>query len=163
MVSQLTTSRFGLLATLLIALCNGQQCSMITQSDLGSVAAPSTNGLISSALTIGAENAANPLVQLLEYHVVCEVVAPTRGTYCYVSLVANYTVDFEFRTTQFDFGCTERNEWDTVVAGSSDSIVMDPPDGSFDTIPRSDCGVCISPRRYSDSDTETHCVRKFTK
>ena len=137
---------------------------MITQGDLGSDAAPSTSGLISDALTLGAENVGNPPVQLFEYHVVCEVVAPTRGTYRYVSLIANYTVGSgEFRTTQFDFGCTERNEWDTVVAGSSDSIVTTPPDGSFDTTPRSDCGVCISPRRLSNADTETHCVRKFTK
>ena len=163
MVSQLTTPCFGLLAALLIALSNGQQCSTITQSDLGSTAAPSTSGLISSALTIGVENAGNPLVQLFEYHVVCEVVAPTRGTYRYVSLIANYTINFEFRTAQFDFGCTERNDWDIVVAGSSDSIVTDPPDGSFNTVPRRDCGVCISPRRLSDSDTETHCAREFTK
>ena len=147
----------------MIVLCNGQQCSTITQSDLGSSTAPSTSGLISSALTIGAEIATSPLVQLLEYHIVCEVVGATRGTYSYVSLIANYTVDFEFHTTQFDFGCTVRNEWDTVVAGSSDSIVTDPPDGSFDTTPRSDCRVCISPRRLGDADTETHCVRKFTK
>jgi hypothetical protein len=134
---------------------------MITQSDLGSSAVPSTSGLISSALSIGVENAGNPLVQLFGYHVVCEAVAATRGTYHYISLIANYTINSESRTTQFDFGCTERNEWDTLVGGSSIFIVTDPPDGSFNTVARSDCRVCISPRRLSDSDTETHCARKF--
>ena len=161
MMSQLSAPCYGLLASLLIITSNGQQCSEITQGDLGTTAAPSTSGLISSALSLGIENAHNPLVQLFEYHVVCEVVAPTRDTYRYTSVITNFTADGVFRTTQFDFGCTERNEWDIVVAGSSDSIVTDPPDGSFDTTPRSDCGVCISPRRLSASDTETHCVREF--
>ena len=163
MVTPLTAAWFGLLATLSIAVSNGQQCSMITQSDLGSSAAPSTSGLISSALTIGVESAGNPLVQLLGYHVVCEAVAATRGTYLYVSLIANYTINFEFCMTQFDFGCTERNEWDTLVDGSSIFIVTDPPDGSFNTVARSDCRACLSPRRLSGSDTETHCARKFIK
>lgn len=162
MGSPLTAPCFGLLASLLTALSSSQRCPMITQSDLGSSTAPSTSGLISSALTFGVENTGNPLVQLFEYHVVCETVAPTRGTYHYVSLIANYTIDSEFRTSQFDFGCTERNEWDTLVEGSSLSIVTDPPDGSFSTIPRRDCRICISPRRLTGSDTETHCARKFT-
>ena len=165
MVSHLTTACFGLLVAILITLdhSSGQQCSMITQSDLGSSTAPSTSGLISSALlTISVENAGSPFVQLFEYHVVCEAIAPTRGMYSYVSLIANYTVNSEFHMTQFDFGCTNRNEWDTLVDGSFLSIVTDPPDGSFSTVPRSDCRVCISPRRLTDSDAETHCVRKYS-
>ena len=151
----------SLIAALVVALASCQQCSMVTESDLGNTTTPSTNGLISDAFTVSGDNVPNPLVQLLAYHIVCQVVAPTRGMYRYFSVIANYTANGEFGSSQFDFGCNQQGEWSSVVAGSTDFAITTPPDGDFETTPRIDCGLCISPQQFSRSVLDTHCVRKL--
>ena len=126
-------------------------------------------GLIADTLvaTVG-QPPPRPLVQVLDYNIVCQTIGMQRDTFRSVSVVVNYTCDgisWAFcdgtpLLSQFEFECGSGNAWIAGYGGSTDGIFTQMSDGDLSTPPRTDCGVCISPLRRGFSlitNNSNHC------
>ena len=63
---------------------------------------------------------------------------------------------------QFRFGCAaDGSAWAVRTNLGTDHIVT-VPTGNFDTPPRTDCGLCLSPMHSAggNADPDTHCICK---
>ena len=145
-------------------------CPPFTQDFLGTTDALSTTGLVREAFqaNTGPEDALRLAVQVHASRTVCLRNGRTRGTFTGVSVVVNYTCTGASSEctgnptlSQFEFECVANPvRWAASVAGSAANIITTPPDGSFSTTPRTDCGVCVSPRRSGFAgvtNNEQHC------
>ena len=130
----------------------------------------SSTGLVGDALRAASGDPIPTTVQVHAAHIVCLRSGRTRNMYSGSSIIINYTcIGGGFECTgnptlsQFDFECVGSN-WSASVGGSSANIITTPPDGSFSTPLKEDCGVCVSPMRTSFghiTNNEQHCGRKF--
>lgn len=133
-----------------------QGCPTITESDLGSIDAPSMTGLIAERL--------EDVVQLVEYRVVCEATAGSRDLYNEVSVVAEYMFGDPPSTmsAQFEFSCVANGggvQWDT-TSRLSFTTPPDITDLRF-AITRRDCYTCVSPNLHNSSaPASNHCLSK---
>lgn len=134
-----------------------QNCPRITMRDLGRIH-PSPNGLIPTRL---AEDSGGfrPNIQLIGFHIVCEVTDGNVDRYRHVSLVAEYVNNGTNISSQFEFSCEEEDDWDIRVNGSTENTITTPPDANFSTPLRRDCYMCLSPSRNSaTTDPINHCA-----
>jgi len=147
--------------------CARGQCPLIQGSELGRNDTASTEGLISEAFVVqSGDNPTRPSVLLFGYNIVCLATGGTRGTYSFVSVVANFSCtgpqsecNGEPLLSQIEFGCPE-SQWSPSIEGSTDNILTTPADGTLSTPVRTDCAICISPARSSIANNENHCSRK---
>ena len=169
---------------LLLALClvGGQQtpdpgCPVIDASVLGNTEAPSQEGAIAASFSLG-QGLSLPLVQLLAFRSVCLAPAASRDLYRFASVIANFScepgvlcptnggVGGSNFSAQFDFECLDVRtdgagpRWVASLFGGS---YTSPPDGTFSTLPRTDCAFCVNPSPSVagvlglSPDVETHC------
>ena len=143
-------------------------CPPFTEDLLGTTDAPSSTGLVVEAFQANNGDPSPLAVQVHASRIVCLRNGLTRDTYTGVSVIVNYTCagapsecTGNPTLSQFEFECVANLvRWAASVTGSASNIITTPPDGSFLTTPRTDCGVCASPRR-SGFDTitnnEQHC------
>jgi len=144
--------------------CARGQCPLIQGSELGRNDAASTEGLISEAFVVqSGDNPTRPSVLLFGYNIVCLATGGTRGTYSFVSVVANFSCtgpqsecNGEPLLSQIEFGCPA-SQWSPNIEGSTDNIRTTPADGNLSTPVRTDCAICISPARSSIANNENHC------
>ena len=148
-------------------------CPLFNETLLGSADAPSSTGLVVDVFRVVSGDPSAPVtVQVHATHVVCLRSGRTRDTFSAVSVIVNYTCTGPPSASectgnptlsQFEFECV-RTSWSASVGGSAANIITTPPDGSFSTPRRSDCGVCVSPMRASFSgltNNSQHCGCKF--
>ena len=148
---------------------NGQGCAPLMLADLGSSSQLSTDGIVAQAFVTGGENKELPLVQIFNYTVVCEVAGSQLNTAIGVSVLVHYDcessrddlsecspeVDEVIR--QFQFSCSDMDEWTTTVAGTSIFVVSDSTSATLDTELDDMCSLCVDPDQIP-SDPVTHCV-----
>lgn len=153
---------------------------IITPDELGSVDAPSREGLIASSYEVG-DAAEPPLVQILDYNLVCLAAGVSLGRYRWVSLVVRYICDGAVPalaqgpcgdnlevTAQFDFGCVESGgeppRWEVGVPFIGvNTYVSFPADGDFSTPVRISCSFCVHPEEGMAAlgvavEVESHCA-----
>ena len=150
----------GVLAflSLLAASTDAQDCERIAASDLGSSSGPAEQGLIAERLSL--ESSEPVAVQLLRFHIVCEVIGLSEGRSRQVSLVADYSVNDVTTSSQFEFVCNN-NIWELIPTFRLDNTVTTPPTATFATPPRTDCINCLSPNRAgSNTAGPNHCEGK---
>ncbi len=159
---------------------------LVTPDELGSVTAPSREGLIASSYLVGDSSTA-PLVQILDYRIVCLAPATTSpeasDSFSSTSVIVRYTCDGNVPaiaqapcgdnlevTAQFDLACVVTGapgnppEW---VAGATvilavGTFVSIPPDGDFSTPLQIECLFCLNPEEGRavglEVETESHCA-----
>ncbi len=164
-----------LVGALLLPLAAGQigECPLLQPEELGRLDAPSREGLIPPTYTRG-DLLDEPLIQILDYHIVCMSTGNSRDTYRYLSVIVNYTCalgDCENNrvVAQFDMSCIVtdgRPGWEMRAFNRPHPrLRMVPADGNFSTVPRSDCQACLSHEIAVDRnldidiDNSTHCAR----
>ena len=131
---------------------------------------PSSTGLVVDAFRATSGDPTLTTVQVHAAHIVCLRSGRTRNMYSGLSVIINYTCTGGYSEctgnptlSQFGFECVG-SSWSASVGGSASNIITTPPDGSFSTPLREDCGVCVSPMRalFGDiTNNEQHCGRKF--
>lgn len=146
-------------------------CPLFNETSLGSADNLTSTGLVVDAFIAMRGDPTPILVQVHDAHVVCLKSGQTRDRFSGVSIIVNYTCTgpptecTESPTlSQFEFECTSGTTWSASVDGSAVEIITTPPDGSFSTPRRSDCGVCVSPMRASFSgvtNNSQHCGCKL--
>ena len=147
-------------------------CPLFNETLLGSADELSSTGLVEDAFRATSGEPTPITVQVHASHIVCLRSGRTRDTFSGVSVIVNYTCIGPLSISectgnptlsQFEFECADTS-WSASVGGSAANIITTPPDGSFSTPRRSDCGVCVSPMRASFSgltNNSQHCGCKF--
>ena len=146
-------------------------CPLFNETSLGSADELTSTGLIGDAFRAISGDPSPILVQVHAAHIVCLRSGQTRDRFSGVSIIVNYTCTGpptectgSPSLSQFEFECTSSTTWSASVSGSAANIVTTPPDGSFSTPRRSDCGVCVSPMRGVFSgitNNSQHCGCKL--
>lgn len=126
-----------------------------------------TPGLITLSLFAG-DSPVRKKVEVFHMNIVCETISSRRDTYRYTSVVANYTANSgPVKTSQFEYAC-DKITWTHVVFTDSAGTVTTPPDANFNTLLRSDCGLCMTARRAAGlpiniTIDDNHCACKWHK
>ena len=134
------------------------QCDLLSRSDLAGE--ESGAGLISEALRSSTGGSSLTNISLVDYSLVCLSTGGTRDTFGSASVVAEYTEGGGSGSThsQFEFECGVNGAWRVTAGGSNDSLVTTPPDATLNTTLRSDCSLCLNPRRpEATSNNSQHC------
>ena len=138
-----------------VSCANGQQvlgCAELRISDLGDSTAPSTQGLLATALATGNTN---PSVQLLQFNTVCLSQGSVRDRYLSVSVVVRYRRDGMEATAQVEFQCQNNETWIFPVQFSA----FLNPSVTLSTALRTDCVACIPQEDiYLYVTIEEHCA-----
>ena len=147
------------LITLLISVCflisvEAQNCSIVTESDLGNPSMLSSEGIISAVQ-------GRALVQVLQINIVCLSSGQRRNTYSTASVLARYnclnctaSMMMQELVNQFTFPCNMQNQW----VPPSGGITPDPM-ANFTTPLDRNCGLCLYPSPDDfRPDPVTHCV-----
>ena len=162
------------LALLSLSNAQFQSCPLITIDDFGSTTEFSSNGLVSQAIAPLGEAAANVLVRIRNFTVVCDAAGDRISTSSYVSVVVEFQCDFQSSTPslsvcsdpnnivtrQYQFQCTEQNGqpvWGTIVSGSSLFIQTLDPIATLSTPLANQCRRCIDDQQSTRADPTTHC------
>ena len=145
-------------------------CPLFNETFLGSADELTSTGLVVDAFEATSGDPSPIFVQVHAAHIVCLRSGQTRDRFSGVSVIVNYTCTGpptectgSPTLSQFEFECIRTN-WSASVDGSAAEIITTPPDGSFSTPRRSDCGVCISPMRAPFSgitNNSQHCGCKL--
>ena len=160
-----------LLYLILISFAKAQNdCPLFNETLLGSTDVASSTGLVVDAFRAESGDPPPIIVQVYASHVVCLRSGRTRDTFSGASVIVNYTCtgrpsgcNGNPTLSQFEFECVGAS-WSPSVSGSAANIITTPPDGSFSTPRRSDCGVCVSPMRAAFSgitNNSQHCGCKL--
>ena len=157
-----TVALFAYLLSVLAYAQGLDQCPEITQSQVQTLIRNSYGG---------GDDPDLPDVTVRNFRIVCRATGPSRFMYRFLSLVAEYDCDGAACEDanivgQFDTQCID-GEWRAmVISFSNDEIRTVPANGNFNTVPTSNCSLCLTPERAISfrlvTDTETHCLGKHT-
>ena len=147
-------------------------CPSFTLANLGSNTTFSTQGLLSTALTLGGDGGIGVSAQILNYKILCDASGTMRGTSTYVSVLVEFQCDSSLinvcdRTTvitrQFQFSCGTGNVWFANIFDSSNNIQTLNPTATFETALSDQCMACVDDEQIISSsiDTTTHCFGKY--
>ena len=159
---------FKKLATLLlVAVVVGtgysKDCRPPTLSDLEEVI---------PRIILAGESAADPVITVMSFNVVCRSYTEQRDRLRGVSAVVQYNCTGHFNcrsgtvVEQIEFGCGVNGKWTNNVEGSTDPsvILSQTTDATLSTTAREDCSACLSSQLAgfvgATTDSVTHCVGK---
>ncbi len=159
-----------------VGICN----KLRTASDLGNTATLSDDGILARAVTPVNDGSDPPMVQVLDFQLVCEVAGARRDTVGGVSVVVNYmcmgplcragtdAATIITLTEQFNFDCTSNEASQDLTARESVLVAAgtSPRDevtsANLNTPLADQCSQCVDPSVAAAANEVTHCRGKFT-
>ncbi len=159
-----------------VGICN----KLRTASDLGNTANLSSEGILARAVSPVNDGSDPPMVQVLDFQLVCEVAGARRDTVGGVSVVVTYmcigtvcqagtdAATIITLTEQFNFECTSIEASQNLTSRESVLVAAGtaPRDESLlanlNTPLADQCSQCVDPSVAAAADEVTHCRGKFT-
>ena len=180
----------GLLLPMLIAIAHSAQsvlpvgvgvCDKLrTASDLGNTVTLSNEGLLAGAVVSTNPGSLPPMVQVIDFQLVCEVAGAIRDTVGGVSVVVTYlcmgticrvgadTSTLITLTEQFNFECSSNDASQNLTARRSVLLAAGTAQRRTDPVanrntPLADqCSQCVDQSVTQAADSVTHCRRELT-
>ncbi len=159
-----------------VGICN----KLRTASDLGNTAALSNEGILARAVVPVNDRSNPPMVQVLDFQLVCEVAGARRDTVGGVSVVVTYMCmgplcregigasDVITLTEQFNFECTSNDASqdltarESVLAAAGTEARDETTLANRNTPLADQCSQCVDPSVAAAANEVTHCRCKFT-
>ncbi len=158
-----------------VGICN----KLRTTSDLGNTTTLSNVGILARAVSPANDGANPPMVQVMDFQLVCEVAGARRDTVGGVSVVVNYMCmgplcgedigasDVITLTEQFNFECSSNDASQDLTARESVLVAAGTEARDENTLanlntPLADqCSQCVDPSTAAAANEVTHCRGKL--
>ncbi len=159
-----------------VGICN----KLRTASDLGNTATLSDDGILARAVAPVNDGSDPPMVQVLDFQLVCEVAGARRDTVGGVSVVVTYmcmgtvcqagtdAATIITLTEQFNFDCTSNEasqdltSRESVLVAAGTAPRDENPLANRNTPLSDQCSQCVNPSVAAAANEVTHCRGKFT-
>ncbi len=154
-----------------VGICN----KLRTASDLGITTTLSSEGILATAVVPVNDGSDPPMVQVLDFQLVCEVAGARRDTVGGVSVVVTYMCmgplcragtgasDVITLTEQFNFECTindasqDLTARESVLVAAGNAPRDENPLANLNTPLADQCSQCVDPTVAAAANNVTHC------